>query len=150
MINRASVPMWGIAGKSAGPPKSAGKKSCRRPLYQIWRHGSDFIYTKNPARPGSGFYLHNFFRGLFGKKLLRKMTDILCILKNFPRCARLFLKESIKIHQGILKIFRAAREKSGSVSANSCAKWKVQYFRISEFQNPGPPDPLCTRSKIRW
>ena len=29
MINRASVPMWGIAGKSAGPPKWAGKKSDR-------------------------------------------------------------------------------------------------------------------------
>ena len=27
MINRASVPMWGKAGQSAGPPKSAGKKS---------------------------------------------------------------------------------------------------------------------------
>ena len=27
MINRASVPMWGIAGKSAGPPKWAGKKT---------------------------------------------------------------------------------------------------------------------------
>ena len=26
MINRASVPMWGKAGQSAGPPKSAGKK----------------------------------------------------------------------------------------------------------------------------
>ena len=25
MINRASVPMWGIAAKSAGPPKSAAK-----------------------------------------------------------------------------------------------------------------------------
>ena len=31
MINRASVPMWGIAGKSAGPPKWAGKKSDCRP-----------------------------------------------------------------------------------------------------------------------
>ncbi len=29
MINRASVPMWGIAGHPAGPPKSAGKKNCR-------------------------------------------------------------------------------------------------------------------------
>ena len=27
MINRASVPMWGIAGQSAGPPKWAGTKS---------------------------------------------------------------------------------------------------------------------------
>ena len=26
----------------------------------------------------------------------------------------------------------------------------MQHFRISEFQNSGPPDPLCTRSKIRW
>ena len=30
MINRASVPVWGKAGQSAGPPKSAGKKSDRR------------------------------------------------------------------------------------------------------------------------
>ena len=29
MINRASVQLWGIAGQSAGPPKSAGKKSDR-------------------------------------------------------------------------------------------------------------------------
>ena len=55
MINRASVPMWGIAGKSAGPPKWAGKKSYCGPLSQIWRHGSDFIYTKNFARPGSDY-----------------------------------------------------------------------------------------------
>ena len=47
--------------------------------YMIWRHGSDFIYTKNSARPGSGFYLHKLFRGLFGKKLLRKMTDAVYI-----------------------------------------------------------------------
>ena len=39
----------------------------------------DFIYTKNSARPGSGFYLHKLFRGLFGKKLLRKMTDTVYI-----------------------------------------------------------------------
>ena len=26
MINRATVPMWGIVGQSAGPPKWAGKK----------------------------------------------------------------------------------------------------------------------------
>ena len=55
MINRASVPMWGIAGKSAGPPKWAGKKSDTRPGLQLWRHGSDFIYTKNFARPGFDF-----------------------------------------------------------------------------------------------
>ena len=30
MINRASVQLWGKAGQSAGPPKSAGKKSDRR------------------------------------------------------------------------------------------------------------------------
>ena len=29
MINRASVQLWGKAGQTAGPPKSAGKKSCR-------------------------------------------------------------------------------------------------------------------------
>ena len=54
MINRASVPMWGIAGQSAGPPKWAWKKPDRRPLFQLWRHGSDFIYTKNSAMGRSG------------------------------------------------------------------------------------------------
>ena len=29
MINRASVQLWGKAGQSAGPPKSAGKKRDR-------------------------------------------------------------------------------------------------------------------------
>ena len=30
MINRASVQLWGKAGQSAGPPKSAGKKRDRQ------------------------------------------------------------------------------------------------------------------------
>ena len=30
MINRASVQLWGKAGQSAGPPKSAGKTNDRR------------------------------------------------------------------------------------------------------------------------
>ena len=54
MINRASVPMWGIVGQSAGPPKWAGKKSDCRKGSPILRHGSDFIYTKNSARPDDG------------------------------------------------------------------------------------------------
>ena len=58
MINRASVPMWGIVGQSAGPPKSAGEKMLPKGLPKwspiLW-HGSDFIYTKSSARPGSDF-----------------------------------------------------------------------------------------------
>ena len=70
-IGRAAKMGWEKIGL---PAIVAGR--CSRPLYQIWRHGSDFIYAKNSARPGSGFYLHKRFRGLFGKELLRKMTDI--------------------------------------------------------------------------
>ena len=29
-----------------------------RSSIQLWRHGSDFTYTKNSERPGLGFYLH--------------------------------------------------------------------------------------------
>ena len=54
MINRASVPMWGIAGQPAGPAKWPGQKSyTRKLLVKLW-HGSDFIYTKNSGRPGGG------------------------------------------------------------------------------------------------
>ena len=48
-IGRAAKMGW---GKILLPAMIAGH-GC-----QIWRHGSDFIYTKNSARPGSGFYLH--------------------------------------------------------------------------------------------
>ena len=34
MINRASVPMRGIVGPSAGPPKWAGKKNDRVPVHE--------------------------------------------------------------------------------------------------------------------
>ena len=98
--------------KKKGPGKKSG--------YPIRWHGSDFIYTKNSARPGSGFYLHKLFRGLFGKKLLRKMTDTVYIekfsalrapifkdnidfykkkpytLKTFSRCAGLKVKKFYK------------------------------------------------------
>ena len=88
MINRASVPMWGIAGKSAGPPKWAGKKFHTLPLLQLWRHGSDFIYTKNSAmgrsdciytknsaRPRSDFLYTHFF-GAFVRFFKRKKASI--------------------------------------------------------------------------
>ena len=58
MINRASVPVWGKAGQSVGPPKSAGKKSGREsdrrsggtdPILSTQRiprgRDRDFIYT---------------------------------------------------------------------------------------------------------
>ena len=59
MINRASVQMWGIVGPSAGRPKWAGKKNYCVPAHArvvpFLCTRSDFIYTKNSARPGSDF-----------------------------------------------------------------------------------------------
>ena len=78
-----------------------------RPLFQIWRHGSDFIYIKNSARPGSGFYLHKLFLGLFGKKLLRKMTDTVYI-ENFSALRAPIFKDNIDLYKKkpyILNIF---------------------------------------------
>ena len=53
MINRASVPMWGIAGQPAGPPKWAGKKNDRR-----------IVCRRIVAEPVARirFYLHKEFR----------------------------------------------------------------------------------------
>ena len=45
--------MWGIAGKSAGPPKWAGKKSYRRPLLPA---------IVADLAPRIRFYLHKEFR----------------------------------------------------------------------------------------
>ena len=80
MINRASVQLWGNGRKSAGPPKSAGKKSDRGaviadPVARIrfYLHkefraaGIRFYLHKESARPGSDFIYTN-----------------LHILKNFP------------------------------------------------------------------
>ena len=49
------------------------------------RPGSDFIYTKIFAWPGSNF--------LYTKNFIRKIMKINGIFKNFPRCARHFVKE---------------------------------------------------------
>ena len=83
----------GIVGTKAGPkipakipvhtPKYRPGQNIRQNIRQI----SDFIYTKNPARPGFGFYLHKELardrnrifstqRILYTKNLLRK-DDIL-------------------------------------------------------------------------
>ena len=98
MINRASMAMWGNARKSTGPPKWPEKK--RSPgmiagdYCQIRRHGSDFIYTKNSARPRSDFlytknapppsadflYTHSF--GAFVRFCKWKKASI--YWKNFP------------------------------------------------------------------
>ena len=77
MINRASVPMWGKAGQSAGPPKSAGKKSYREnyrrsggtdPILSTQRipRGRDLIFStqRMPRRRELIFSTHTFFRGL--------------------------------------------------------------------------------------
>ena len=69
MINRASVRMWGKAGQSAGPQKSAGKKNycdCRSggtdPILSTQRipRGRDpILSTQESARPGSDFIYSN-------------------------------------------------------------------------------------------
>ena len=73
MINRASVPMWGKAGQSAGPPKSAGKKSdcesyCRSGgtdlilSTQRIPRGQDLIFStqRMPRRRNLIFSTHTF------------------------------------------------------------------------------------------
>ena len=84
MINRASVQLWGKAGQTAGPPKSAGKKSDTR------------IPLPDPiADPGARirFYLHKEFRAAgirfyLHKESARPGSDFiytnLHILKKFP------------------------------------------------------------------
>ena len=59
MINRASVQLWGKAGQSAGPPKSAGKKSYSRscgtdPILSTQRipRGRDPILSTQRIRRG--------------------------------------------------------------------------------------------------
>ena len=73
MINRASVQMWGKAGQSAGPPKSAGKKrDCRSggtdPILSTQRipRGRDLIFStqRMSRRRELIFSTHTFFRGL--------------------------------------------------------------------------------------
>ena len=78
MINRASVQLWGKAGQTAGPPKSAGKKSdCRSggtdPILSTQRipRGRDpILSTQRIGAARIRFYLH-------------KLT----YLKKFSRCA---------------------------------------------------------------
>ena len=85
MINRASVQLWGKAGQTAGPPKSAGKKSDRRKSHR----------RKSDRRSGARirFYLHKEFRAAgirfyLHKESARPGSDFiytnLHILKNFP------------------------------------------------------------------
>ena len=61
------------------------------------RRGFDFLYTKNFARPRSDFtYTKNFARSgsdfIYTKNFLRKIMKTNDIFKNFPRCARQFVK----------------------------------------------------------
>jgi hypothetical protein len=72
----------------------------------------DFIYTKNSARPGSDFiYTKNSARRrddfIYTKNFLRKIVKINDIFKNFPRCARQFVKnflrKKMKNHWHIMK-----------------------------------------------
>ena len=86
----------GIVRQSAGPPKSAGRKSGRGRAI-LW-HGSDFIYTKISPRPGSDFiYTKNMGGRCWWKWLFynSKMHRALIIFK-----------ENLLIYE---KIFRAAR-----------------------------------------
>ena len=68
MINRASVQLWGHS-ETIGRPAKIGREKISYPIlrhailrHAILRHGSDFIYKKISAPPGSGFYLHKEFR----------------------------------------------------------------------------------------
>ena len=75
MINRASVPMWGIVGQSAGPAKWPGKKSdsstkvaetvarIRFYLHKLFRAAEIRFYLHKEIRAAeSWFYLHKEFR----------------------------------------------------------------------------------------
>ena len=72
MINRASVQLWGKAGQSAGPPKSAGKKrdresDCLFPLSKIAHlsillRGNDVFFGIADPAARIRFYLHKEFR----------------------------------------------------------------------------------------
>ena len=78
-----------------------------KPGYQKLWHGSDFIYTKISARPGSGFYLHKELARPGSGFYLHKFH----ILKEISRCAGLEVKKSYKKTVCILKNFPAARAK---------------------------------------
>jgi hypothetical protein len=82
MINRANVAMWGNARKSAGPQNGQEKKGSPEIIAgnytQIRRHGSDFFYIKNSARPRSGFYLHKRFARPRPEIHLHKLSGRFC------------------------------------------------------------------------
>ena len=110
-----------------------------------------FYLHKEFRAAGARFYLHKEFRAAeirfyLHKELLKKNREISMIyLKNFPRCARQFLKDVLrKIMKNqwcIEKIFRAARaallriswEKSWKINDvcknfPRCARWFVKKF----------------------
>ena len=123
MINRASVQLWAIAGQTAGPPKSAGKKRGRGKLLPILRHGSDFIYTKNSARWRSDFP--------YTKNSARWRYDFI-YTKNF-------LREIVTNQWYIWKIFRAARANLLSISWEKA--WKCNDI-VKNF-------PRCARQIVK-
>ena len=70
MINRASVQLWGNSGTIGRAAKIGWEIRGWLPeVNPILWHGSDFIYTKNSARPGSGFSLHKEYVGAILKKM---------------------------------------------------------------------------------
>ena len=71
MINRASVQLWGKAGQSAGPPKSAGKKSDCDPDRDPDRDpDTDRDRRSGGTDPGdlneNSCFFNNFFYGVEG------------------------------------------------------------------------------------
>ncbi len=61
MINRASVQLWGNGRKSAGPPKSAGKKKIPDPVADPAARIRFYLHKEFRAA-GIRFYLHKEFR----------------------------------------------------------------------------------------
>ena len=64
--------------------------------------GSDFLYTKNFRAAGIEFYLHKEFRVAGSRFYLHKEfrkknhAKTMIYLKNFPRCARQFVKNILR------------------------------------------------------
>ena len=100
MINGASVPMWGIVRQSAGPAKWPRKKyycdksividpaaRIRFYLHKDFRAAEIQLYLHKDVRvAGIEFSLHKDFH-----------EETNGIFKTFPRCARQFVKNFLRI-----------------------------------------------------
>ena len=149
MISRASVPMWGKAGQSAGPQKSAGKKSdcesyCRSGgtdlilSTQRIPRGRDLIFStqRMPRRRELIFSTHslsgplwdfvNEKRRLYIEKISRCAGEMVKSQRvwyewNFPAARAKTLRNPRRKRHMHLKNFPAAR-----------AKWVRNPIRITD------------------